>query len=446
MTPATHDGAARGASPDRSALEQGAPRLSTMAEGLVGSEILRIAADIRALAARGERVLNLTVGDFSPKSFPIPEGLRRRIVAALERGETNYPPSNGIPALREAVSTLYRTTLGLDVGADRIVIAGGSRPGIYATYRAVVDPGDRVVFPVPSWNNNHYCHLVGANPVVVPCDASTGFLPTRDMLAPHLRGARLLALNSPLNPAGTAFDADTLGAICDLVLEENARRGSRERPLFLMYDQVYWMLTYGVEHVDPLRLRPAMMPYTILIDGISKAFAATGLRVGWVVAPPDVTPRMSDVIGHMGAWAPRAEQVATAEFLGAGDELERYRDEIRDAAKRRLDALVAHLRAWRDAGLPVDYVPPQGAIYLTARFALAGCTTPGGETLRDTDDVRRWLLRETGLAVVPFQAFGVAHADGWCRLSVGAVTLDEIEAVMPRVRAAIEALAPAGRT
>ncbi|HEU4643409.1 MAG TPA: aminotransferase class I/II-fold pyridoxal phosphate-dependent enzyme [Gemmatimonadaceae bacterium] len=440
MTAQAHDAATIVAENGERAGAEAAPRFSTMAEGLTGSEILRIAADIRAMVARGESVCNLTVGDFSPKSFPIPEGLRERIVTALQRGETNYPPSNGVAALREAVCQLYERMLGLHVTPDRVIIGGGSRPGIYATYRTLVDPGDRVVFPAPSWNNNHYCHLVGARKVEVPCDASTGFLPTREMLAPLLRGARLLALNSPLNPAGTAFDADALAGICDLVLEENERRGTSERPLFLMYDQVYWMLTYGIDHVDPIRLRPAMEQYTVLIDGISKAFASTGLRVGWTVAPADVAPRLSDVVGHMGAWAPRAEQVATAEFLRATEEVEEYRDEIRRQAKRRLDALVSHLSAWREAGLPVDFVSPQGAIYLSARFALAGRRTPSGETLRDTDDVRRWLLREAGLAVVPFQAFGVAEADGWCRLSVGAVTVEEIEAVMPRVRAAIESV------
>jgi aspartate aminotransferase len=142
----------------------------------------------------------------------------------------------------------------------------------------------------------------------------------------------------------------------------------------------------------------------------------------------------------MGAWAPRAEQVATADFLRAADEVEHFCHEIRRQAKLRLDALVSHLRAWREAGLPVDFVSPQGAIYLSARFALAGRRTASGELLRDTHDVRRWLLREAGLAVVPFQAFGVAEADGWCRLSVGAVTVEEIEAVMPRVRAAIESV------
>jgi aspartate aminotransferase len=415
-----------------------------MADRLIGSEILRIAAEIRALRERGAPVCNLTVGDFSPASFPIPDGLRSRIVAALERGETNYPPATGVMALREGVRDLYRTARGIPVDVSNVVITGGSRPGIYATYRTLVDPGDRVVYPVPSWNNNHYTHLVGGYGVPVSCGARTGFLPTADTLAPVLQGARLLALNSPLNPSGTAFGPETLGEICDLVLEENARREGRERPLYLLYDQVYWMLAFGGEHVDPLGLRPEIAPFTVLIDGISKAFAATGLRVGWVVAPTDIAQRLADVVGHVGAWAPRAEQVATAGFLAESDALRAYREQICGAITARIDRLLSHLSGWQAAGLPVEVVSPTGGIYLSVKFALTGHRTPGGKTLTDADDVRRWLLQEAGLAVVPFGAFGVADDEGWCRLSVGAVNLDEIDAVMPRARAALESLrAPA---
>src|SRR5215213_10038870 len=212
-----------------------APRPSALAASIIGSEILKIAAEVRALAADGRDICNLTVGDFSPAEFRIPERLEQGIVEALRRGETNYPPSDGILPLREAVRSLYRRELGVTPDLASVIVTAGSRPGIYATYRALVDPGDRVVYPTPSWNNNHYVQLVGGVRMPVACDASTRFMPTRDALREALRGARLLALNSPLNPTGTAFDADTLGAICDLVLEENARRGPSERPLYVMY-------------------------------------------------------------------------------------------------------------------------------------------------------------------------------------------------------------------
>jgi aspartate aminotransferase len=417
-------------------------RVSHLADGLRSSAILRIAGDVRALVAEGKQILNLTVGDFSSKQFRIPRELEDGIVDALRAGESTYPPPNGLETLRIAVRDFYKRRLGLDFPVQSILIASGARPAIYALYRAVVDPGDRVVFAVPSWNNEHYCHLLDAVPVTIECDASTGFLPTAEMLRPHLRGARLLALNSPLNPTGTAFSAEQLGAICDLVLEENARRSPAERPLFVMYDQVYWMITApGTTHVDPITLRPEIAPYVIVVDAISKAFAATGLRVGWAVAPPDVIRPMNDVVGHVGAWAPRAEQVATARFLVDHDTVDRFITQMQQEAALRLQAVFDGLTAMQRDGLPVEAVQPQGAIYVSARFALHGSQLSNGEVLETDEDVRRFLLNEAGLAVVPFGAFGSAGDHGWFRLSIGVVSVAEIEALMPRLRNAIGALA-----
>src|SRR4051812_8285287 len=198
-------------------------RPSKLAGSLVGSEILKIAADVRALAAGGRDICNLTVGDFSPAEFRIPERLEQGIVEALRRGETNYPPSDGIVALREAVRGLYTRELGFTPELASVIVTAGSRPGIFATYASLVDAGDRVVYPTPSWNNNHYVHLVSGVHVPVPCDVSSRFMPTRASLERAVRGARLLALCSPQNPTGTAFTADELRDICELVVDENAR-------------------------------------------------------------------------------------------------------------------------------------------------------------------------------------------------------------------------------
>jgi aspartate aminotransferase len=408
-----------------------------MAGALVGSEILKIAAEVRALAADGRDICNLTVGDFSSSEFRIPPSLEQGIIDALRRGETNYPPSDGILPLREAIRSYYGRELGFTPDLSSVLVTGGSRPGIYATYRALVDAGERVVYPAPSWNNNHYVKLVDAEGVCIPCDVSSSFMPTRASLEEAVRGARLLALCSPQNPTGTTFTAEALGEICDLVLEENARRGPDERPLFLMYDQVYWTLTFGVEHVHPIGVRPEMVPYTVYVDGISKAFAATGVRVGWIVAPPDVAKAMSNFLGHVGAWAPRAEQSATAALLADAKAVEEYRAGIIAGARQRLDALYLGLSAMREAGLPVEVLAPEGAIYLSVRFALAGRTAPDGTVLRNDEDVRGYLLRAAGVAVVPFQAFGVTEESGWFRLSVGAISPEQIARMLPRLEKAL---------
>ena len=407
--------------------------LSGLARGLTGSEVLKIAGEVRALIASGRTVTNLTVGDFSPAEFPIPEQLATAIVEALRAGHTNYPPSDGTLELRRAVVDLYRRSLGLDYPLESTLIAGGSRPVIYASFKAVVDPGDRVVYPTPSWNNNHYTYLAGGVPVELQVGPETNFMPTAEMIRPHARSARLISICTPLNPTGTVMDADEVAAIARLVVEENARRREAgERPLFLLWDQVYWMLTFGGHrHITPPELVPESAAYTIFVDGISKAFAATGIRVGWAVAPPAVTSRMRDILGHIGAWAPKAEQLGVASFLQHPAEMEAFHTKMTGELRARLDVLHEGLRAMRREGFPVDVIEPQGAIYLSARFDLIGrgCAT--------NEEIRHLLLEEAGFAVVPFQAFGVRAEDGWFRLSVGAVSVRDCVEGLARVREAL---------
>jgi aspartate aminotransferase len=419
-------------------------RLSHLADHLRGSAILRIAGEVRALVRDGRDIADLTVGDFSSKYFRIPLALENGIVEALRAGESTYPPPNGLESLRKAVCEFYRHRIGLEFPLESILIASGTRPVIYAAYRALVNEGDRVLFGVPSWNNDYYCDMLGATPVMVECDVATGFLPTAAMLRPHVRDACMLALNSPLNPTGTMFTRGQLTDILDLVLEENARRGAGERPLFVMYDQVYWMLTHGdAAHVDPIALRPEIAKYLVIVDGISKAFASTGLRVGWAVAPADIIRPMNDVVAHVGAWAPRAEQVATAKLLCDHAAVDAYMKTMCRDAGLRLDAVFDGLTALAADGLPVECVRPQGAIYVSARFALHGMQTPDGRTLATDDDVRGYLLNAAGLAAVPFGAFGAKGDKGWFRLSIGVISVEQIEALMPRLRTTIEALNPA---
>jgi aspartate aminotransferase len=409
--------------------------LSNLARGVVGSEILKIAAQIRALKAQGAEICNLTVGDFDPAQFPIPAALLAGVQRALADGHTNYPPSDGVLALREAVARFYARGLDLAYPVESVLITGGARPLLYGTYRTVLDPGDLVVYPVPSWNNNHYAYLCGARAVELPVHADANFFPTPEDLRPHLTSnrARLLMINSPLNPTGTVIDPEVLRRICELVVEENRRRaragGDAGKALWLCFDQVYWQLTFGsARHATPPEVCPDVAPYTIMLDAASKSFAATGLRVGWAVMPPAARQRMADILGHVGAWAPKPEQVATAAFLDDEPAIAAYHARMRAGVRERLDALAAGFAALRSEGLPVEVIPPQGAIYLSVRIALPG---------RTNEATRKLLLDKAGFAVVPFQAFGLREDSGWFRISVGAVSLEDIGAAFPRVRAAL---------
>ncbi len=201
----------------------------------------------------------------------------------------------------------------------------------------------------------------------------------------------------------------------------------------MIYDQIYWMLTFGdTQHVDPLRVHPGMADYVVYIDGISKAFAATGLRVGWSIGPARVIEAMNKVIGHVGAWAPKPEQVATAHLLRDSKAVDEYLAFIRDAAETRLTLLHNGLAELGKNGFPVRSLQPQGAIYLSAEFALRGWRD-GDKVLQTSDDVRKWLLDEVGMAIVPFDAFGTHDAQDWYRLSVGAISVPDVKALLVRL-------------
>jgi aspartate aminotransferase len=413
--------------------------LSDLARGVVGSEILRIAAEIRALKAKGADVCNLTVGDFDPAQFPVPGALLEGVRAALAAGHTNYPPSDGVLALREAVTRFYERGLGLRYPVESVLVTGGARPLLYGSYRTVLDPGDVVVYPVPSWNNNHYAYLCGSKAVELPVHADANFFPTPAQIRPHLAAARLLLVNSPLNPTGTVIEPEVLRQICELVVEENRRRakagGDAGKALWLCYDQVYWELVFpsgpsgsGLRHATPPEVCPDVAPYTIMLDAASKSFAATGLRVGWAVMPPAARQRMADILGHVGAWAPKAEQVAMAALLDDPGAIDAYHTEMRARVRERLDRLAAGFQALQRDGYPVEVIAPQGAIYLSVRVAIPG---------QSNEATRKLLLDRAGFAVVPFQAFGLKEESGWFRISVGAVSLADIEAALPRVRAAL---------
>ncbi|MGH9486718.1 MAG: pyridoxal phosphate-dependent aminotransferase [Terriglobales bacterium] len=422
-------------------------QLTHLARELKGSAILGIAAEIRELVAQGQPILNLTVGDFHPAEFRIPRALEDGIVAALRAGEANYPPPIGMEPLRRAICGFYAARGGRELALDNVVVAAGARPVIYAAYRALVEAGDRVVFGVPGWNNEYYCDMVGAEQVRVACTQEERFLPTAASLRPHLAGARLLALNSPLNPTGTALAPEELGRICDVVLEENARRGSSERPLYLLYDQVYWMVTTpATVHADPLTLRPEIAPYLVTIDAISKCFAATGLRVGWAMASAEITKAINKINGHVGAWAPRPEQVATAKFLADQAAVDEFIAGMRREAAARLEVIYQGLQKMRAASLPVDCLRPQGAIYASVRFALHGRRTPAGALLRSDDDIRRYLLQSAEVGLVPFAAFGAAEGQGWFRISIGMASVEALRALLPRLESAVRAVEAVGAT
>ena len=418
-----------------------ATAVSEMAEHLIGSEIIKLANEINEKIKKGEKIYNLTIGDFDPKIFPIPSGLMDEIINAYKEGQTNYPVANGMPELRKVVSNFIKKIQGLDYKADEVLISAGARPVIYGIYKTLIDPGDTVIFPSPSWNNNHYCHLSLAKGIMVEAQPENNFMPTAEELRPYVKEARMIALCSPLNPTGTVFAKNQLEEICDLVIEENKRREGHDKPLYILYDQIYSVLTFGTnKHYDPVSLRPELRDYTVFVDGISKSLAATGIRVGWSFGPKFIIDKMKSILSHVGAWAPKAEQVATAKYLSDTSSVNNFLTQFKNQIDQRLNAFYKGFTALKDEGHNVNAIIPQAAIYLTVQIELAGRKTANGTVLKTQHDVTSYLVDEAKFAVVPFSAFGSSVDSTWYRISVGTCKLEEVDIIIENLRKALSAL------
>ncbi len=419
----------------------GSNKLSQLAETLIGSEIVSLGAVIKEKIKQGNKIYNYTIGDFDSSIFPIPQELEKEIIEAYKNGYTTYPLADGIIELREAVVSFIATREGINYASNEILIAAGGRPLIYAAFSAIVNKGDKVIYPVPSWNNNHYVHFTEGEHVMIETKLENNFMPTAEEIKPHLKGAALLAVCSPLNPTGTTFTKKELQAICELVIAENEQRGADERKLYLLYDQIYWTLTFGdTEHYNPVSLNPKMKAYTIFIDGISKAFAATGVRVGWSMGPAHLIDKMKAINSHVGAWAPMAEQNAVANYLKQTENIDSYFATFKAAIEERLRKIYAGIVQLKKEGFSVDAVAPQAAIYLTVQINLTGKKTAEGKVLENQSEVTAYILDEAKIAIVPFYAFGAPKSSNWYRLSVGTSKTEEINEMLEMLRLALSTL------
>ena len=414
---------------------------SKLAETLIGSEIVKLGGIIKEKINKGDKIFNYTIGDFDSSQFPIPVALKDEIINAYNNGYTTYPSAEGEADLRAAVSVFLEKKEGLSYAPNEILISNGGRPLIYAAFRSIVDKEDKIIYPVPSWNNNHYTHFTEGEHIHIVTTPEKNFMPSADQIAPYIKGARMLALCSPLNPTGTVFKKEELEAICDLVINENKNRGAGERKLYVMFDQIYWTLTFGdTVHYNPVSLRPEMKPYTIFIDGISKAFAATGVRVGWSMGPTELINKMKAINSHVGSWAPMAEQKAVAQFLSNEKAVDEYLDQMKKEVSFRLNKLFDGFIQLKSEGFSVDAIIPQAAIYLTVQINLVGKTTQEGKVLVKQEDVTEFILDKAKLALVPFGFFGGDRESNWYRISVGCSKKEEIESVITQLRAALQSL------
>ncbi len=219
--------------------------ISDTAKRLGSLSISSIAAKINEKKSLGDKIYNFTIGDFSPEYFPIPVKLEDEIVNAYRNKLTNYPIVGGMPDLLDAISSHIKHFGSFEYNTNEIIAGSGSRVLTYLLFRTLLNKGDKVINVVPSWNNYNFIWLADAKEISVKAKPENNFLITADQLKPHIKNASLIALNSPLNPAGTIFSEEQLWEVFNLVKNENQRRKLiKQKPLFIFFDIVYWLLTF----------------------------------------------------------------------------------------------------------------------------------------------------------------------------------------------------------
>ncbi|MBX9904466.1 MAG: pyridoxal phosphate-dependent aminotransferase [Burkholderiales bacterium] len=352
------------------------------------------AQKVRELRAAGRDIVGLTIGE---PDFETPAHVKRAVMAALERNETKYPPIFGIPQLREAVRRKFIRDNGLDFSVDQIMVGTGSKQILYNTLQATLNPGDEVIIPAPYWISYLDMTLVAdGKPVVVECGIKSGFKITPSQLdAAITPRTKWLMINSPGNPSGAVYSRAELLALAEVL--------RRHPQVWVLSDDIYEHLRFdGVEFCTMAQVAPDLAERTLTVNGVSKAYAMTGFRLGYAAGPREMINAMVKLQSQSTAGVNSISQWAAVEALDGPQE---FIAERAAAFQERRDRLLDILG--QVPGISCDR--PQGAFYLFPRVeGLLGRRTPDGKVLAQEQDIVLYLLEHAGVAVVQGAAYGIS--------------------------------------
>lgn len=352
------------------------------------------AQKVRDLRAAGRDVIGLMIGE---PDFETPAHVKRAVVAAMDRNETRYTPINGIAPLREAVRNKFLRENGLDYSAEQIMAGTGSKQILYSALQATLDRGDEVIIPAPYWISYLDMTLVAdGKPVVVNCGIDTGFKLTPQQLEAAITPrTKWLLLNSPGNPSGAIYSREELQALAEVL--------RRHPKVWVLSDDIYEHLRFdGVEFCTMAQVAPDLKERTLTVNGVSKAYAMTGFRLGYAAGPLELIRAMVKIQSQSTAGVNSLSQWAAVEALNGPQE---FLGERAAAFQERRDRMLELLRGV--PGLTCD--KPQGAFYLFPRCSgLLGRRTSDGKVLEKEVDVVVYLLEHAGVAVVQGEAYGLS--------------------------------------
>lgn len=377
---------------------------------------------VRELKAAGRDIIGLTIGE---PDFDTPAHVKQAVIDAMNRNETKYPPIDGIPSLKQAVQRKFTRENGLDFALDQIMVGTGSKQILFNTFQATVSAGDEVIIPAPYWISYLDMTLVAdGTPVVVNCGIESGFKITPNQLESAItKKTKWLLINSPGNPSGAVYSRSELQALAEVL--------RRHPQVWVLSDDIYEHLRFdGVEFCTMAQVAPDLADRTLTVNGVSKAYAMTGFRLGYAAGPKTLIRAMIKMqsqstagVNSLSQWAAVAALEGPQEFLA----------DRAAAFQERRDRLLELLNDV--PGMTCDR--PQGAFYLFPRCeGLLGRWTPSGKTLESEQDLVLYLMDEGGVAVVQGEAYGLSPH---LRISI-ASSLENVVEAGRRISSAVAAL------
>lgn len=388
-------------------------RLSARISNVSPSLTLAITAKAKAMKAAGEDVVSFGVGE---PDFPTPAHIVEAAKRALDDGQTKYTPSSGLPALKKAICKKLQEENGLSYEPSQIIVSNGAKHSVFNVCYALLNEGDEAIIPAPYWlTYPEAVKLCGGVPVTVETCAENGFKMTAEQLEKAITPkTKLLIFNSPCNPTGAVYTKEEIVSIAEVCVKHG---------VFVLSDEIYEKLLYnGAKHFSFAAVSKEAKDLTVTVNGVSKTYAMTGFRVGYLAAPKDIAAAIDSFQSHATSNACTTSQYAAIEALSSSEEEVKSMVDIYARRREKLLALIAGVRG-------ADCVVPEGAFYVMMRVSSLYNKTWKGKKIQGSVDFAAALLEEEKAAVIPGACFG---ADEYVRLSYS-LSEEDLQKGMERI-------------
>lgn len=389
--------------------------LAQIASVVQASSTMAIDSLAKQMKADGIDVVGFGAGE---PDFNTPDHIKAAANKAIAENVTRYTPASGTLALKEAVCKRIHEDCGVDYKPSQVVVSSGAKHCVYLALRALVNPGDEIILPAPFWVSYlELIKMVGAKPVVVTAEESAGFKMTAEQLAAAITpNTKALILNNPSNPTGMVYSREELEAIAAVCVEKD---------IYVISDEIYYGLLYdGVQSVSVAALGDEIKERTILINGVSKSYAMTGWRIGYLLSNEKIAKVMSNFVSHStGSPCAVSQAASVAALVGPQDCVE----EMRRAFEERRNYIVERMNQING----VSCIKPEGAFYVMMNIEKLIGKTIQGELIQTSDDFSTAFLKRGLVATVPGSGFGAPNFVRWSY----ATSLDNIKKGLDRLEA-----------